>query len=87
MIDENESITTDWEWAKNRYMPDLTDTSAIGLREALAMCLSTIEDYLDYQHDGDPWSEDARLMGEMDINEFARDGRLDKVRSLVGEQK
>jgi hypothetical protein len=49
------------------------------LREALKSCLDTVEDYLNYTHDGDPWTEDARAMGEMDINDFKNDGRLDRA--------
>lgn len=45
------------------------------LTTAVRSCLEVIDDYLAYSHDGDPWSEDARLMSEMDINYFANDGR------------
>lgn len=50
---------------------------------ALQEALSVIQDYLDYDHDGDPWKEDARIMGEMDINDYARDGRLEKARAAL----
>lgn len=46
------------------------------LRSALAAAVETIQDYLAYTHDGDPWKEDSRAMGEMDINDYGRDGRL-----------
>lgn len=53
------------------------------LRSALTAAVETIQDYLAYTHDGDPWSEDARTMGEMDINDYGRDGRLDYALSLL----
>ena len=57
--------------------------------EALKEAVATIEDYLDYDHNGDPWTEDARSMGEMDVNDYKRDGRLDRARSAIakGEQQ
>lgn len=54
-----------------------------GLREALRSCLEVIDDYLAYDHDGDPWKEDARLMREMEIDDFARDGRLERARAAL----
>ena len=60
-----------------------TDAPVADLANALQEALSVIEDYLDYSHDGDPWSEDARTMGEMDINEYQRDGRLEKARDTL----
>jgi len=53
------------------------------LREALTGALAVIEDYLDYEHNGDPWTEDARAMGEMDINDYKHDGRLDAARAAL----
>ncbi len=58
-------------------------TEARELAEALRSALATIEDYIAYQHDGDPDREDARLMCEMDINEFAEDGRLVRARAVL----
>jgi hypothetical protein len=55
------------------------------LLEALKVALATIEDYLDYDHDGDPWTEDARSMGEMDVNDYKRDGRLDRARAAIAK--
>ena len=46
---------------------------------ALKQALGTIDDYLEYDHNGDPWTEDARTMGEMDINDYANDGRQAKA--------
>ena len=30
-------------------------------------------EYVDYEHDGDPWTEDARSMGEMELNEWKKE--------------
>ena len=54
------------------------------LRSALQAAVDTIADYLAYEHEGDPWSEDARVMGEMDINYYGSDGRLAYARGLLG---
>lgn len=59
------------------------------LVEALKDALAVIRDYLEYEHDGDPWAEDARAMGEMDIDDYKRDGRLDRAEAILaaaGEQ-
>ena len=53
------------------------------LETHLGRSLAAIEEYLEYDHDGDPWSEDARLMGEMEINEFERSGRLKAARAAL----
>lgn len=53
------------------------------LRSALAAAVETIQGYLSYTHDGDPWTEDARTMGEMDINGYGNDGRLQYALDLL----
>ena len=53
------------------------------LAAALQGALATIDDYLAYDHNGDPWTEDARTMGEMDINDYESDGRLEKARAAL----
>lgn len=55
------------------------------LLAALRGALAVIDDYLDYDHDGDPWKEDARTMGEMDINDYRRDGRLESARAAIAK--
>jgi hypothetical protein len=57
------------------------------LRDALQEAVATIEDYLSYTHDGDPWREDARTMGEMDINDYQTDGRSDRARTALATQE
>lgn len=57
------------------------------LREHLKAALATIEDYAAYEHDGDPWSEDSRAMGEMDINEYMTDGRHASARAALEANK
>jgi hypothetical protein len=44
-------------------------------------------EYHEYEHDGDPWTEDARAMGEMTIDDMANDGRLDKYKALLQQIK
>jgi hypothetical protein len=53
---------------------------------ALGEAVAVIRDYLEYKHNGDPTVEDARLMGEMEINDYAADGRLDKAMELLKPQ-
>lgn len=50
---------------------------------ALKGALAVIDDYLAYTHDGDPWKEDARSMGEMDINDANNDGRIESWRAAL----
>lgn len=57
------------------------------LATALEGALSVIQDYLEYEHNGDPWTEDARAMGEMDIDDYQRDGRLDAARATLAKAK
>lgn len=64
-----------------------TTNQVLGIAEQLQVALSeavkVIEDYLAYEHDGDPWREDARVMGEMDINDYGQDGRLAHAKALL----
>lgn len=65
----------------------MTEPSEIDqLRSALRAAVATIQDYLEYKHDGDPWCEDSRAMGEMDINDYATDGRLEYALKLLGDR-
>lgn len=57
--------------------------AAPDLLAALQTALAVIDDYLEYEHDGDPWTEDAREMGEMDIDDYRRDGRLESARAVI----
>jgi hypothetical protein len=63
-------------------VPGLPD-AVPDLLAALQGALAVIDDYLAYTHDGDPWTEDAWLMGEMEINDYGRDGRLKAARALI----
>jgi hypothetical protein len=59
--------------------------AAPDLLAALEAALAVIADYLEYEHNGDPWTEDARSMGEMDIDDYQRDGRLESARAVVAK--
>ena len=41
------------------------------------------DDYLSYEHDGDTWTEDARTMGEMEIDDMKSSGDFDKFKQLL----
>lgn len=45
--------------------------------------LAAAINYVSYEHDGDPWSEDARSMGEMDLDNLNRLGKIDEYRALL----
>jgi len=66
---------------------DAQAASNKALVEALGASVATIEDYLAYEHDGDPWTEDARAMREMDIDDYAKDGRLTNARAALAAAK
>ena len=59
--------------------------AAPDLLKALEEALVVIDEYLNYTHNGDPWIEDARTMGEMEINEYSKDGRIDKARAAIAK--
>lgn len=42
-------------------------------------------DYIEYEHDGDPFTEDARAMREMEIDTLHSDGTLDRCEQLLAE--
>ena len=66
---------------------DAQDAKIKALVEALGEAIASIADYVDYEHDGDPWTEDARAMGEMDIDDYAKDGRLTNARAALAAAK
>lgn len=66
-----------------RERADWLEAELERVRGALTEALAVIDDYLDYRHDGDPWTEDARQMGEMRINDYGRDGSLTAAKALL----
>ena len=48
--------------------------------------IEAVEEYLNYEHSGDPFEEDSRVMGEMAIDDFNRDGSLEKLKQMVYEK-
>jgi len=55
------------------------------LIEKYKILLSASQEYWDYTHDGDPWTEDARAMGEMTLDEIKRQ-REEFEKALVAIQ-
>jgi len=53
------------------------------LKDAFEALLNAVIDYLEYEHDGDPWTEDARAMGEMAIDQLKNSGKLGEYRALL----
>ena len=45
--------------------------------------LSVLIDYKEYEWSGDPWEEDARAMGEMEADDLARSGELDRFKEIL----
>lgn len=48
----------------------------VGVLSAIKDLLGAAVEYRDYEHDGDPWTEDARAMGEMRLDGMAGNGRI-----------
>ena len=71
-------------WCERFQLVSAGPTREEQLESALGLAVAVISDYLSYAHDGDPWKEDARLMGEMEINDYGRDGRLSRALDLLG---
>ena len=53
--------------------------------DAYRKMLSAIIDYRDYQHSGDPFEEDARVMREMGIDDLERSGEIGKYEEMLKE--
>ena len=53
------------------------------LEKSVIELLGAVDDYVKYEHDGDPYSEDARQMNEMELDELNRSGKLDEIRKLL----
>ena len=91
MNDPRIEAATKEEWAERCFWAeaqrDALEASNKALVEALGASVATIEDYLAYEHDGDPWTEDARAMREMDIDDYAKDGRLTNARAALAAAK
>ena len=52
---------------------------------ALEKALAVIADCVDYEHNGDPWTENAFDMGELDIHEYAKNGELENARAILAK--
>ncbi|WP_299078967.1 hypothetical protein [uncultured Paraglaciecola sp.] len=53
------------------------------LKESFKVLMEAAIEYCEYQHDGDPWTEDSRAMGEMMLDDIKSDGRLEKYKRLL----
>ena len=55
------------------------------VRSAGLKLLAAVDDYHSYEHDGDPWTEDARVMMEMDIDDLraSRNGPIEEIRAAL----
>ena len=53
------------------------------LARSFAVLLTAAKDYIDYEWSGDPWEEDSRAMGEMALNDLARQGKLEEFRKMI----
>ena len=56
------------------------------LRAALSDLLWRVIEYREYEHNGDPWTEDARVMGEMEIDELSPE-TIEQYKKLASEGK
>jgi len=65
--------------SKGDYMKDLIS--------AFEELLNAAVEYAEYKHDGDPWSEDARVMGEMELDDLRRTGKLESYSKLLRHYK
>ena len=55
--------------------------------DALEMAVIAINDYAEYEHSGDPYEEDSRAMGEMEIDDMKNDGRLFLINEVLKRAK
>ncbi|QIW88979.1 hypothetical protein phiV208_46 [Vibrio phage phiV208] len=62
-------------------------TRADELYEALEKIMPAVKQYIEYEHDGDPWTEDARSMGEMDLNELDKEGVIEEILSILDKSR
>ena len=63
------------------------ETDKAELVEVLSAIMPAVTQYINYEHDGDPWSEDARQMGEMDLDELERDGYIYRFLAVLQKHK
>lgn len=63
----------------------LARNSHYELLEALKKAYDAIDEYQTYEHDGDPWTEDARAMGEMTLDDMQRDGSMEKIKAAIAK--
>ena len=50
---------------------------------AYTKMLNAIIDYAEYEYSGDPWEEDARAMGEMEIDALKSPSEIIRLREIL----
>jgi len=78
---------TDAEIAALIARLEAAEARAERLEAELSDAINVIEDYLNYEHSGDPWEEDRRAMREMAIDDYGRDGRLARARAALAAER
>jgi hypothetical protein len=53
------------------------------IKDLVKDLIKDVEEYVNYEHDGDPWSEDYRVMGEMSLDAWGKGGRLDILKAMI----
>jgi hypothetical protein len=56
------------------------------LEGALKILFAASVEYLEYKHDGDPDNEDARVMGEMELNDLDNEGTIESIKKLLEDE-
>ena len=57
------------------------------LEAAFRELLSAAIEYLEYEHNGDPYTEDARVMKEMRLNKLDQLGKIEQFKLILSEIK
>lgn len=74
---------TEHQLCRHEMEEDSGEACLTELLCAFDTLLSAAIEYVEYEHDGDPWAEDKRAMGEMELDGFRRSGQLEKFKLLL----
>jgi uncharacterized protein (DUF433 family) len=79
-----DDYSEEWIDAINRINSHDTLTARVAeLEAALKTLLFASIEYVEYEHDGDPWVEDSRVMGEMILDYLDYDGTIESIKKLL----